>query len=107
MMTWRDRPAARLDAARLVDQRHAVAGLGEVVRLRGPGVIGRNVLLSSGVAEDVEVDLVSSFGDARILAEDVGYDPVSATRSPPPQCANGVDDETKLTSQGDSRVLDV
>lgn len=60
---------------------------------------GRNAQLVNGVATGVEVSVVGSFGNSRILAEDLGYQPVDPAGVPlpgggtrPPECANGKDD---------------
>src|SRR5579883_2214130 len=52
----------------------------------------RNVQLHGGVADGIVVPIVGSFGDTHIWAEDLGYEPADPARNPPPQCANGVDD---------------
>lgn len=55
---------------------------------------GRNVQLRDGVATDVAVPLVASYGDAHIWAEDLGFVPVSdLKRTPPPQCSDGIDND--------------
>ncbi len=54
---------------------------------------GRNVHLVKGVAEGVRVAFEGAFGNSRIWVEDIGYVPVDPTRSPPPACANGLDDD--------------
>jgi hypothetical protein len=67
---------------------------GSVVGVTGDAnrVDGRNVLLQSGVVENVSVSIAASFGPTHIWAEDVGYTPADPLRKPPPQCANGIDD---------------
>lgn len=61
-----------------------------------PGTVSnlaaRNVQLHAGVADNVVVPVVAAFGDAHLWAEDIGYLPASPTRTPPPQCSNGIDD---------------
>ena len=60
----------------------------------GDGSSGRNVKLTAGVADDVPVSIIASYGDARIWAEDVGYSPVvDLARKPPPACSDGVDND--------------
>ena len=64
---------------------------GSVETVSGPNVVGRNVKLVNGVADNVTVSLVGSYGDARIWAEDMGYFPVDPNADPPPQCSDGKD----------------
>ncbi|CAN5795346.1 hypothetical protein BH09MYX1_BH09MYX1_31570 [soil metagenome] len=65
----------------------------------GTGSDGRNVKLVAGVADDVAVSIIASYGEARVWAEDVGYTPVvDLTRKPPPACSDGIDND------GDGRV---
>lgn len=59
----------------------------------GADVEGRNVRLHAGVSADVDVSVSNAFGQAYILADDLGYVPVDPLRVPPPKCANGVDDD--------------
>ncbi len=66
---------------------------GAIERLDGPGTDGRNVLLTNGESPEVEVPLTNAYGTTYILADDLGYNPVSALDQPPPGCANGVDDD--------------
>jgi hypothetical protein len=54
---------------------------------------GRNVLLKNGVSDEVDVQVGSAFGTTFIVADDLGYIPADPLRSPPPACANGVDDD--------------
>ncbi len=63
---------------------------GTIFQMAGGGVRGRNVQLSGGVAEGVVVDLVATYGDSRIWAEDVGYAPSGADK---PRCSDGVDND--------------
>jgi len=64
----------------------------------GNGADGRNVKLTAGVADDVPISVIASYGDARIWAEDVGYTPVvDLTRKPPPACSDGVDNDADGT----------
>lgn len=71
---------------------------GSLQPIAGPDAQGRNVLLRNGESAPVDVALVNAFGTSYILADDLGYLPTDPLRSPPPQCANGVDDD------GDGRV---
>ncbi len=66
---------------------------GSVQAVSGPNSEGRNVKLVNGVATGVVVSLLGAFGDARILADDLGYLPADPLRKPPPQCSNGLDDD--------------
>jgi hypothetical protein len=81
---------------------------GSVQAVSGPNTSGRNVQLVNGVATNVSVSVLAAYGDAFIVADDVGYVPAdparvctSAASCPPqctvnqpcpPQCANGIDD---------------
>jgi len=51
----------------------------------------RNVQLKNGVIDNVVIPIVGAFGEAHIQAEDVGYEPAAPNRQPPPQCADGID----------------
>ena len=66
---------------------------GSIERITSPGGEGRNVLLKNGVSQDTAVDLVNGYGTTFILADDIGYQPVDPTRTPPPACADGVDND--------------
>ncbi len=66
---------------------------GAVERVDAPGAVGRNVLLDQGVSPDVAVSLANAFGTTYILADDLGYVPADPVAKPPPQCANGLDDD--------------
>ncbi len=65
---------------------------GVVDGLTGPTVLGNYVRLTNGVADGINVVVSQAFGEVRVLASDSGYVPVDPRRSPPPQCANGIDD---------------
>jgi hypothetical protein len=59
-----------------------------------PGTVesqARNVQLHAGVADGVVVPVLGAFGDAHIWAEDLGYEPASPDRVPPPECADHLD----------------
>lgn len=67
---------------------------GNVVSMSGTGVLGRNVKLKNGFVDNVSVSVVGAFGDARIVAEDLGYEPVDiAEGGKPAQCADGKDND--------------
>jgi hypothetical protein len=66
---------------------------GSVVNVTGRDVGGRNVLMRDGVATGVGVSVAGSFGETHIWAEDVGYAPADPSRAPPPQCADGIDND--------------
>jgi hypothetical protein len=70
----------------------ASAEPGAVFALSGPHTDGRNALLSHGVADGIQIGVVEAYGDARLVIEDVGYVPVDPLANPPPECANGIDD---------------
>ena len=61
-------------------------------------VVGNQVKLTAGRAEGIRVSVARAYGETRLWAEDAGYVPVDPRRSPPPACANGLDDD------GDGRV---
>jgi hypothetical protein len=65
---------------------------GAVMSVTGPNATGRNALLVDGVANDLQIAVEESYGNARIWVDDVGYVPADPLRVPPPQCANGIDD---------------
>jgi len=65
---------------------------GSVIAASGPNTTGRNVQLINGVADNVSVSVLGSYGDTAIWVEDLGYTPADPARMPPPQCANGKDD---------------
>ncbi len=64
----------------------------------GANVVGNLVRLTHGRVEGLRIDVARSYGEARLWAEDAGYVPVDPRRSPPPACADGLDDD------GDGRV---
>lgn len=66
---------------------------GAVGSLSGPGVDGRNVLVTNGESVEVDVGLTNTYGTAYIVADDLGYVPADPLRNPPPACANGVNDD--------------
>jgi hypothetical protein len=51
----------------------------------------RNVQLASGVKDGVVLPVIGSFGETHIWATDLGYEPAAPNRMPPPQCADGID----------------
>lgn len=54
---------------------------------------GRNVKLVNGIADNVSVTIVASFGETRVWAQDIGYVPTDPTSVANPQCANNQDDD--------------
>ncbi|HEX7666951.1 MAG TPA: hypothetical protein VF407_20620, partial [Polyangiaceae bacterium] len=60
-----------------------------------PGTVAttsqRQVQLKDGVVDGAQVDLLASFGNTRIWAEDLGYVPVDPNGSKLPQCSDGID----------------
>jgi hypothetical protein len=54
---------------------------------------GRNVLLTAGVSPDVDVAVTNAYGTTYIVADDLGYIPGDPLATPPPKCANGIDDD--------------
>lgn len=71
---------------------------GVLQRIEGPGVVGRSVRLSDGVAEGIRVTFARAYGETRIWAEEQGYDPADPNTGRSPACANGIDDD------GDGRL---
>jgi len=73
---------------------------GNVLSVTGENTNGRNVELINGVlASDVQVSILGAYGDSRIWAQDLGYQPIDPDGVPLPdggvrlpQCANGIDD---------------
>jgi hypothetical protein len=51
-----------------------------------------NVQLQNGTYQGLVVPVVAAFGETHIWANDLGYTPASPNRTPPPECANGIDD---------------
>lgn len=68
---------------------------GTISAIGGPPdrVVGRNVFLDGGSAENIEVSILGSYGDTRIWAEDQGYLPASPTRDPAPACSDNQDND--------------
>jgi hypothetical protein len=66
---------------------------GAVQSVSGEGTTGRSVALRGGVSALVDVNVAGAFGEMRIIAEDLGYEPVDPLRNPPPACADGKDND--------------
>jgi hypothetical protein len=66
---------------------------GAITVVTGKGATGRNVQLAGGVADAVTANLIASYGDTRVWAEDAGYGPVDPNIKPPPQCSDGLDND--------------
>lgn len=71
---------------------------GAIERIESPDADGRNLKLTNGVSLATEVKITNAYGTTFILADDLGYAPVDPLATPPPACANGVDDD------GDGRI---
>lgn len=55
---------------------------------------GRNIQLVNGYASEQTVHVVGAFGPARLLVEDIGYQPGDPTNpQKPPLCADGIDND--------------
>ncbi len=67
---------------------------GNVQSLAGVGVSGRSVKLTNGIAQNITVNLENAYGNTYILAQDAGYEPADPVRSPPPKCADGLDNDS-------------
>ena len=66
---------------------------GSIDRIDSPAADGRNVLLTNGVSPDIVVNVSNAYGETTILADDLGYQPADPTGHPPPQCADGIDND--------------
>lgn len=66
---------------------------GSLVAVAGDSAAGRNVRLAGGVAAEVEVQVTGTYGEARVLAEDLGYVPVVPSADRLPGCADGIDND--------------
>lgn len=67
---------------------------GNVQSISGPGTDGRNVRLKAGVSEAIVVNVVSAFGETRIIADDLGHipaDPLDPKKKP--ACSDGIDND--------------
>ena len=68
---------------------------GYVNILAQPGTVSdldvRNVQLKNGAITGVVIPIVAAFGETHIWADDLGYEPVAPNSDPPPQCADGID----------------
>ena len=66
---------------------------GEIIETSGPPgqVRGPNVLLQGGVAKGIKVRLSATYGNTRVIAQDVGYVPAGATGGS--QCSDGKDND--------------
>jgi hypothetical protein len=51
----------------------------------------RNEKLDAGRADNIVLPVEGVFGEAHIWATDLGYEPAAPNRVPPPQCADGID----------------
>jgi hypothetical protein len=73
---------------------------GSVEPLAGPpgSVEGRNVRVTGGVSQPVDVRLVNAYGTTYLLADDLGYEPGDPFGAEPPACADGRDND------GDGRI---
>jgi hypothetical protein len=65
---------------------------GSVVSVVGDNAEGRNLKLVNGEGTAV-VSVIGAFGDSRVVAEDLGYEPVSPTADPAPACSDGKDND--------------
>ena len=66
---------------------------GALQLVEGPGVQGRSVQLTNGVADGVRLTFARAYGETRVWAEEEGYVPVDPNRQPPAQCADGIDND--------------
>ncbi len=66
---------------------------GSVQSVSGPGVEGRNVLVTAGESAPVNVNILGAYGETHILAEDLGYVPTDPRRDPPAACSDGKDND--------------
>lgn len=75
-------------------------GFDGYVRIGGkPGAVspigadGRNLKLNAGTSEPTTIKLTNAYGITYIVADDIGHVPVDPFRSPPPACADGLDND--------------
>lgn len=66
---------------------------GSILTIDAPGAAGRNLKLTNGVSAATVVNLQNPYGETFILASDNGYQPVDPLSDPPPQCADGLDND--------------
>jgi hypothetical protein len=66
---------------------------GAIDRIDSPAADGRNLKLDKGVSPQVTINLSNAYGNTFIIADDLGYVPADPTRTPPPQCADGIDND--------------
>ena len=66
---------------------------GAIDPLTGPDTDGRNVLLKGGESVAFDVKVTNAFGTTYIVADDLGYTPKDPLADPPPQCADGIDND--------------
>jgi hypothetical protein len=71
---------------------------GAIERIDALDAEGRNLKLTNGESPETEVKVTNAYGTTFILADDLGYSPADALGTPPPACANGLDDD------GDGRI---
>jgi len=66
---------------------------GAIERIESPDADGRSLRLVNGESPETEIRVTNAYGTTFIVADDLGYAPVSALGTPPPACANGIDDD--------------
>jgi hypothetical protein len=64
---------------------------GVLTSITGPGVTGRVVRLTNGVASGVQLNFKRAYGETRIFAADEGYEPAADPTTA--ACSNGEDDD--------------
>ena len=71
---------------------------GAIDRIDSPDADGRNLKLTNGVSPEVTVNITNAYGSTFVIADDLGYQPADPIGTPPPACADGLDND------GDGKV---
>ncbi len=66
---------------------------GAIERINSADADGRSLKLTNGESPETEIRITNAYGATYILADDLGYEPGDALGTPPPACANGIDDD--------------
>lgn len=65
---------------------------GTLTSVSGDAAAGRNVKLSEGFAENIEVGITGAYGETRLQVEDLGYVPIDPANGTP-GCSDGIDND--------------
>jgi hypothetical protein len=66
---------------------------GGLDRIVNPAANGRDIKLTNGQSPEIELKLVNAYGPTFLLADDLGYEPGDPLATPPPACADGIDND--------------